>query len=176
MIPYPTDLYIASQTIHEMVVVDPPFAISSTIFAIVGLVVLVGGYIALAHFRIAFAGSPLAALWILPVLIGGIFFTVSVLTGRTTHLTLSADTGKLSISKSFLSVSLGTPKEYPLNQVRLIKVGVGDVCRFLYVSLVDKPAENLTSCTDRTGYSEVADAMNKFLSGNHPVDGYSATR
>jgi len=107
----------------------------------------------------------MAALWVLPLLIGGLFFMVSVLFGRTTHLTLSADTGTLSVHTTFLSVTTAS-KEYPLDQVRLISVGVGDVCRFLYVRLVDKPAENLTSCTDRTGYSEVADEMNAFLMAN----------
>jgi hypothetical protein len=162
MIPYPTDLYIASQTVREIVVVDPPYAIQSVISAIVGLVALVGGYILLAHFRVGFVRSSLAALWVLPLIIGGLFFMVSVLFGRTSHITLSADAGTLSVRTTFLSVTTAS-KEYPLDQVRLISVGVGDVCRFLYVKLEDKPAENLTSCTDRSGYSEVTDAMNAFL-------------
>lgn len=43
---------------------------------------------------------------------------------------------------------------------------MADISLFLYVSLVDKPAKNLTGATDQTGYSEVADAMNDFLQAN----------
>jgi hypothetical protein len=90
---------------------------------------------------------------------------VALMTGVTTRITALADSGTLSVHKTVLSVPISS-KEYPFEQVRLIKVGVGDVCRFLYVSLADRPAENLTGCTDRTGYGEVADAMNAFLDAN----------
>ena len=76
----------------------------------------------------------------------------------------------MSVRKTVLSVPISS-KEYPFENVRLIRVGVGDVCRFLYLSLADRPAENLTGCTDRTGYGEVADAMNAFLNANRRSTG-----
>ena len=162
---YPTDLYVASQSAHDLVVVDPPYAVFSTIFIIVGILAILLGIVLLIQFRVGF-GRPLqVALWLLPFVIGSPFLITAALTGRTTHITLSADSNTLSVQKSFLSMSMGS-KEYSLADVRLVKVGVGNVCRFLYVSLADRPAENLTSCTDRTGYSEVADAMNAFLDTN----------
>jgi len=71
----------------------------------------------------------------------------------------------LSVRKTLLSIPVSS-KEYPFSEVRSIKVGVADISLFLYVSLIDKPAENLTGATDQTGYGEVADAMNAFLSAN----------
>jgi hypothetical protein len=162
---YPTDLYVASQTARELVAVSPPYAILSAVFAICGLLPLVGGCAALVVFRVGFTRPLQIFIWLLPFLLGSPFLITAVSTGRTTQITLSADMGKLSVRKTFLSVPLGS-KEYPFEQVRLVKVGVGDVCRFLYVSLSDKPAEDLTGCTDRTGYGEVADAMNSFLEAN----------
>lgn len=165
MTAYPTDLYVVSQSARDLIVVDPPYTILSTIFIIVAILAILLGIFLLIQFRVGFARPFQVVLWLLPFAIGAPFLIIAVLTGRTTHITLSADSNTLSVQKSFLSMSLGS-KEYSLSQVRLVKVGVGNVCRFLYVSLVDQPAENLTSCTDRTGYSEVADAMNTFLDAN----------
>lgn len=162
---YPTDLYVASQTARELIAIDPPYAILSVVFAICGLLPLVGGYVLLAFLRVGFTRPLQMFIWLLPFLLGSPFLVTAMYTGRTTQITLSADMGKLSVRKTFLSVPLGS-KEYPFEQVRLVKVGVGNVCRFLYVSLADKPAEDLTGCTDRTGYGEVADAMNAFLDAN----------
>lgn len=162
---YPTDLHVASQSAHDLVVVDPPYAIFSTTFIVVGILVVLLGIFLLIQFRVGF-GRPLQViLWLLPFLIAAPFLTTGAFTGRTTHITLSAESNTLNVQKTFLSMPLGS-KEYSLADVRLVKVGVGNVCRFLYVSLADRPAENLTSCTDRTGYSEVADAMNAFLDAN----------
>ena len=47
--------------------------------------------------------------------------------------------------------------------VRRARAGVGDVCRFLYLDLADGITPTLFGCTDRTGYSEAADAINTFL-------------
>jgi hypothetical protein len=171
MSPYPTDLYVASQTARELVVVDPPYMIVSTIFTVCGLLFLLGGLVALSILRVGFARPLQMVLWFLPALIGSPFVILAALTGATTRIIVSTEANKLSVRKSVLSFPLRT-KEYPLEQVRLVKVGVGNVCRFLYVSLTDKPAEDLTSCTDRTGYSEVADALNSFLDG-HRQSGFN---
>src|SRR5215475_192121 len=159
---YPTDLYVASQTARELIAVDPPYAILSVVFAICGLIPLVCGFVLLVFFRVGFTRPLQIILWLLPLILGSLFLISAMATGQATRITLSADRGKLSEHKTFLSVPMGS-KEYPLEQIRLIKVGVGNVCRFLYVSLDNKPAENLTGCSDRTGYGEVADAMNAFL-------------
>lgn len=162
---YPTDLYVVSQSTHQLVVVDPPYSIMSTVFVIVGILAILLCIVLLIQFRIGFGRPYQVLIWLAPFIIGGPFLVVAAFTGRTTHITISTDSNTLSVQKSFYSMPLGS-KEYPLAQVRMVKVGVGDVCRFLYVSLVDHPAENLTSCTDRTGYSEVAGAMNAFLDAN----------
>lgn len=162
---YPTDLYVISQSAHQLVVVDPPYSIMSTVFVVVGILAILLCVVLLVQFRIGFGRPYQVLIWLTPLVIGGPFLAVAAFTGRTLHITISTDSNTLSVQKSFYSISLGS-KEYPLEQVRMVKVGVGDVCRFLYVSLADHPAENLTSCTDRTGYSEVADAMNAFLDAN----------
>lgn len=162
---YPTDLYVVSQSAHQLVVVDPPYGIVSTVFVIVGVLAILLCIVLLIQFRVGFGRPYQALIWLSPFLIGAPFLGVAIFTGRTSHITISADSNTLSVQKSFYSIPLGS-REYPLEQVRMVKVGVGDVCRFLYVSLADHPAENLTSCTDRTGYSEVAAAMNAFLDAN----------
>lgn len=160
--PYMTDIYVASQTARELIVVDPSYKGFGVTFIAVGLLFLVVGYGALYYIRTNMARSFHFLLWIIP-LIAGLPFLIGGLTSMVnTHIVISADAGTLNVNKTVLSIPVST-KQYPLSQVRLVKVGVGDVCRFLYVSLDGKPAENLTGCTDRTGYSEVADAMNAFL-------------
>ncbi len=157
---YPTDLHVVSQTMRDLVVVDPPYFVSSIVFAVVGLLLWAGGFV--AGLRVGFSRPPVMVLWGIPFLFGTIFLVGSVLVGQTSWVTLSSDTGTLSMRKSVLSIRTGA-QEYRLDQVKLVRVGVGDGCLFLYVSLVDRPAEDLTSCTDRTGYGEMADAMNAFL-------------
>lgn len=157
---YPTDIYVVSQTARELTVIDP-FSSSSVIAAVVtGLLFSLIALGALLFVRNT-GRSIHPLLWLLP-LVGVPFLALALIASVTTRITLSADAGTLSLRKTILSVPISS-KQYPLTQVRLVKVGVGDVCRFLYVSLTDRPAENLTGCTDRTGYSEVADAMNSFL-------------
>jgi hypothetical protein len=165
MSPYPTDLYVASQTAYELVVVDPPYTILCAIFAIIGLATLLGGFAVVFAVKVGFTRPLHILFWALPVFLGGPFLIVALMTGASTRIIALADSGTLSVSKNVLSVPIGS-KKYSFDQVRLIKVGVGDVCQFLYVSLADRPAENLTGCTDRTGYGEVANAMNTFLDAN----------
>jgi hypothetical protein len=165
MSPYPTDLYVVSQSARELVVVDPPYTGVSTVFVAVGIFAIAICIVLLIQFRVGLVRPYQAVLWLGSFAIGAPFLGVAAFTGRTTHISLSADSSTLSVQKSLLSMPFGL-KNYPLAQVRLVKVGVGDGCRFLYVSLVDQPAENLTNCTDRTGYSEAAEAMNAFLDAN----------
>ncbi len=160
---YPTDIYVVSRTAHELTVIDPPsssFVIAGIATGVLFALVALGVLLFLRN-----TGRSLhPLLWLLP-LAGLPFVALGLIASVTTHLTLSRDAGTLSVRKTILTVPIKS-KEYPIEQVRLIKVGVGDVCRFLYVSLKDKPAENLTGCTDRTGYSEAAEAMNSFLNTN----------
>jgi hypothetical protein len=169
MSPYPTDLYVASQTAHELIVVVPPFNFHSFGWIwTVSLLCLVIGYGVIFSL---WKGVPhpihpaLRLTWLIPIAIAAPFLVLGVIGQVRTQITLSADSGTLSVRKTLLSYPIGS-KEYPFSEVRSIKVGVADISLFLYVSLVDKPAENLTGATDQTGYSEVADAMNTFLIAN----------
>jgi hypothetical protein len=166
---YPTDLYVASQTAHELDVVVPPFNSHSFGWVwIVSLLCLVIGYGVLFYLwkSVPHPIHPALRLtWLIPIVIAVPFLILGVIGQIKMQITLSADTGTLSVRKTLLSLPVSS-KEYPFSEIRGIKVGVADISMFLYVSLVDKPAENLTGATDQTGYSEVADAMNAFLSAN----------
>lgn len=166
---YPTDLYVASQTAHQLVVVVPPYNSHSFEWVwIVSLLCLGIGYGVLFLLWKNMRGPVPPALrltWLIPVVIAAPFLVLGVIGQVKTQITLSADTGTLRVQKTLLSFPVGS-KEYPFSAVRGIKVGVADVSLFLYVSLVDKPAEDLTGATDQTGYSEVASAMNAFLDAN----------
>ncbi len=166
---YPTDLYVASQTAHELDVVVPPFNSHSFGWVwIVSLLCLVIGYGVLFSLwkNMPRPVHPAIRLtWLIPIVIAVPFLILGVIGQIKTQITLSADTSTLSVRKTLLSFSVSS-KEYPFSEVRSIKVGVADISMFLYVSLVDKPAENLTGATDQTGYSEVADDMYSFLSAN----------
>ena len=169
MAAYPTDLYVASQTAHELVVVAPPFNSHSFGWIwIVSLLSLVIGYGVIFSLwkHVPRPINPAFRLtWLIPIAIAAPFLVLGVIGQVKTQITLSADTGTLSVQKTLLSFHVGS-KEYPFSEVRSIKVGVADISLFLYVSLVDKPAEDLTGATDQTGYSEVANAMNAFLIAN----------
>lgn len=166
---YPTDLYVASQTGHELVVVASPFNSHSFGWIwIVSLLCLGVGYVVLFSLwkNVPRPVPPALRLtWLIPVVIAAPFLVLGVIGQVTTKITLSADSGALKVQKTLLSFPISS-KEYPFSEVRSIKVGVADISLFLYVSLVDKPAENLTGATDQTGYGEVADAMNAFLNAN----------
>ncbi|MDE1178246.1 MAG: hypothetical protein PW789_16855 [Edaphobacter sp.] len=166
---YPTDLYVASQTAHELVVVAPPFnAHSFGWIWIVSLLCLVIGYGVIFSLwkNVPRPIHPALRLtWLIPIVIAVPFLILGVIGQVKTQITLSADTGILSVQKTLLSFPVSS-KEYPFSEVRSIKVGVADISLFLYVSLIDKPAEDLTGATDQTGHSEVADAMNAFLIAN----------
>ncbi len=168
---YPTDLYIASQTAHELIAVVPPFNSHSFGWVwIVSLLCLVIGYGVLFSLweNVPRPNHPALRLtWLIPILIAAPFWVLGVLGQVKTQITLSADTGTLSVRKTLLSFPISS-KEYPFSEVRSVKVGVADISLFLYVSLVDKPAENLTGATDQTGYSEVARSINAFLETNRP--------
>jgi hypothetical protein len=160
-----TQIHIVSQTLRELIVVDPPYSLLSGIFAIIGLLALAGGFFLMYFLRVGFSRPLRVFAWLIPILIASPFIIVALFTGATTRITVSVDTGTLSARKTILSVPLRS-REYPLVEVRLVNVGVGNVCRFLYVSLDGKQAEDLTGCTDRTGYSETADTINAFLSAH----------
>jgi hypothetical protein len=161
-----TQIYVASQTLREMVVVAPPYTLLGTIFTICGVLALLVGFAVVLLARVGGSRPFQILMWLLPILVGGPFLALGLGLGAgTTRLTVSADTGTLSVRKTIFSVPVHS-EQYPLTQVNSVKVGVGDVCRFLYVSLVDGRSETLLGCTDRTGYSEVAGSINDFLAAN----------
>jgi hypothetical protein len=166
---YPTDLYIASQTANELVAVVPPFNSHSYGWVwIVSLLCLVVGYSVLFSLwkNVTRPVQPVLRLtWLIPIAIATPFLVLGVIGQVKTQITLSADTGILSVQKTLLSFPISS-KAYPFSEVRSINVGVADISLFLYASLVDKPAENLTGATDQTGYSEVANSINTFLEAN----------
>ena len=166
---YPTDLYIASKTANELVAVVPPFNSHSYGWVwIVSLLCLVVGYGVLMSLwkHVTRPVQPVLRLtWLIPAVIAAPFLVLGVIGEVRTQITLSADTGTLSVQKSLLSFPISS-KAYPFSEVRSINVGVADISLFLYVSLVDKPAEDLTGATDQTGFSEVASSINAFLDAN----------
>jgi hypothetical protein len=166
---YPTDLYVASRSAHELVVVAPPFNSHSFGWIwIVSLLCLVIGYgVIFSLWKNVLRPIPpaLRLTWLIPIVIAAPFLVLGMIGQVKTQITLSADSGTLSVRKTLLSFPVSS-KEYPFSGVRSVKVGVADISLFLYVSLVNKPAEDLTGATDQTGYSEVADAMNSFLTAN----------
>jgi hypothetical protein len=163
-----TQIYVASQTARELIIVDPPYSLVGSIFIVFGLLVLVIGYAALCFVRLNLARPWQVLVWLLPVIIGGPLLALGLGIGAgTTRVTLSTDTGALSVQKTILSVAVHSQR-FPLAQVRSAQVGVGDVCRFLYVNLADGRSETLLGCTDRTGYSEAAGAINAFVKASRP--------
>lgn len=166
---YPTDLYVSSQTAHKMVVVVPPFNSNSFGWIwIVSLVCLVVGYGVLFSLwkHVQRPVHPALRLtWFIPIAIAAPFLILAVIGQVKTQITLSADAATMRVQKTLLSFPIKS-KEYPFSEVRSIKVGRADITLFLYVSLIDKPAEDITGATSQTGFSEVADAMNTFLEAN----------
>lgn len=161
-----TQIYVAAQTARELVVVDPPYTLVGVILTACGVLALLVGYVVLFLVR-PYVSRPIPVLmWCIPLLVGAplLAFGLGIGTG-VTRLTISKDAGTLSVRKTILALPVHS-RQYPLSQVREVRVGVGDVCRFLYVSLVDGQSESISGCTDRTGYSEVADSMNEFIETN----------
>ena len=164
---YATDLYVASQTARELTVVVPSFDstgwvwMASLLFLVIGYGVLFVVWKSLPR-----PVNPLLRFtWLIPIVVAGPFLVLGVIGQVKTQITLSADAGTLSVQKTLMSFPISS-KKFPFSEVRSVRVGVADITLFLYVDLVDQPAENLTGATDQTGYSEVANAMNAFLSAN----------
>jgi hypothetical protein len=166
---YQTDLYVASQSANELVVVAPPFNANSYgwvwISSLLCLAVLYGVLFNLRKKMQPPINPAFRLTWLIPIVVTAPFLVMGVIGEIKTQITLSANTGTLSVRETLFSISIRS-KEYPFAEVRSIKVGVADVSLFLYVSLIDKPAENLTGATSQTGYNEVAEAMNEFLESN----------
>jgi hypothetical protein len=161
-----TQIYVASHTLRELVVVDPPYTLLGTIFAVIGIVALALGYFVLLFVRPEMSRPLKVLMWLLPLLIASPFLIIAFGSSLVmTTVTVSNDTGMLSVRKTVLSIPRDT-RQYPLKEVRSVNVGVADVSRFLYVSLTDGRSEDLLGATDRTGYSEVSDAINTFLAAS----------
>jgi hypothetical protein len=70
---YSTGLYVASQTARELVAIAPPYAILSVVFAVCGILSLVGGFALLYLFRVGFTRPLQITLWLLPLLFASPF-------------------------------------------------------------------------------------------------------
>jgi hypothetical protein len=159
-------IYIASHTLRELIVVDKPYSLVGTIFIVCGLLFLLIGYGSLLFVRMSVSRPLQALIWLLPLVVGLPFLAIGLNSATgVARVTVSADQGALRVNRTILSVPVRS-RVYPLDEVRSVQVGVGDVCRFLYANLADGRSETLLGCTDRTGYSEVADSINGFLAAN----------
>jgi hypothetical protein len=106
---YATDLYVASQTAHELVVVAPPFNSHSFGWIwIVSLLFVVIGYGVLFSLwkNVPRPIHPVLQLtWFIPTVIASPFLILGVIGKIKTQITLSADTGTLSVRKLFYQFS-----------------------------------------------------------------------
>jgi hypothetical protein len=166
MIASATQIYVASQTAHQLIVVDPPYTLFGILFPVIGgLMFFILGFGALIFARSH--GRPIALiLWLVPIIAGAPFLILGIGIGtESTTITLSPET--MSVSKTILSLPVSS-RQYPLSRVSSVQVGIGDVCHSLFVNLTDAPSEDLTGCTDRTGYGIAARSINAFLDANRP--------
>jgi hypothetical protein len=157
-----TDIYVVSQTARELVVVVPSYTSIGIMAFIASAVFLLVGYGGIYYARTKFTGSIHFLVWLLPLVPAVLFFAGGLVAMASMKISVSADTGMFNVRKTVLSVPISS-QGYQVSTVRRVGVAAGDVCRSLYVVFTDRPAESLTTCTDRTGYTSAADALNNFL-------------
>jgi hypothetical protein len=162
-----TQIYVASQSARELIVVDRPYTWVGAIFIVLGLLIVIIGYASLYFTRSSMSRPVHWLFWLIPLIVAIPMEAIGLGTGAaSTKIHVSVDDGTMHVRKTVLSVPLRS-QSYPLGEIRDVRVGVGDVCRFLYVNLNDGRSDTLLGCTDRKGYSEAADAINGFLKLNH---------
>ncbi|WP_446743874.1 hypothetical protein [Silvibacterium acidisoli] len=161
-----TEIYVAHQDATNLVVVAPPYTLLAGIFLGVGLASwFAGGLLALVLRGRAIV--PRGFLWsafpmLLAVVIGTPFIFIGLYTARTTHVSIASDRNTLTVQQTLLSIPLST-RVYALSNVQKAVVGVGEGCASLRVVMNNGGGTRLLSCTDRSGYNEMADAINRFL-------------
>lgn len=158
-----TVIRVVSESPHAMVVQYPANISTGIALLTIGLIVLVGGYVSLYKHRIELAHGVRLLLWIIPLLCGvlpmvfGFFEVATVIT-----VEASAETGMLTVRHT-VAGSVIKSSRYPMADVQGIQLGFGRGCKFLYADLADGSDPKLLPCSPRTGYSEVAHALNSFL-------------
>ena len=159
-------IYVASQSARELIVVDRPYTWVGSTFIIFGLLILIIGYASLYFARSSMSRPIHWLFWLIPLIVSIPMEAIGLGTGAaSTKIHVSAEDGTMHVRKTVLSLPVQS-ESYPIGQIRDVRVGVGDVCRFLYVNLSDGRSNTLLGCSDRKGYSEAADAINGFLKLN----------
>jgi hypothetical protein len=166
MTTHSTQIYVAHQDAASLVVVSPPYSSLAAIFLGTGIVCWVAGILLTFVLR-GKAIVPRGSLWnafplLLAVVIGTPFLFVGFHTARTTYVTVSADKGVLQVRQTLLSMPLSL-RAYSLTDVQKAVLGVGEGCASLRLLKNDGASVQLIGCTDRSGYNEAAEAINRFL-------------
>ncbi len=164
-----TQIFVASQDAGSLVLVAPPYTWLALPFLVSGLACWLVGVILLIASRPASAQGQVKtsiAIGTLPSLlalvIGTPFVAVGLLAGCATWVTVLPGSNELKVQRTLLAHPIRT-RIYALDRVRAFVVGTGDNCFSLQAAMADGHGERLISCTDRTGYHEVASAINAFL-------------
>lgn len=161
-----TEIYVAYQDASNLVVVAPPYRLLVWIFLGIGVATWFGGVVAMFVLR----GKelvPRGSFWsafplLLAIVIGTPFLLIGSQIARTTHVSLAADQNTLTVQQTLLSIPVST-RVYSLSSVQKAVVGVGEGCASLRVVMNDGGGTQLIGCTDRSGYNEAADSINRFL-------------
>ncbi|HLJ88287.1 MAG TPA: hypothetical protein VKZ53_15820 [Candidatus Angelobacter sp.] len=157
-------IYVAKQTAQELVVVSPGYRLLAAIFLGCAVVALVISVFVALKLRVALTMPWRAAVWLGPILFCGPFLVLGLWLGTArTSLMLSSADEKLSLEKTICGVSVRS-ESYRFDEIRGVGMGIGDTCRFLYLSLKNGKTTTLLGCTDRDGYDQAANAINSFLS------------
>jgi hypothetical protein len=159
-----TVIHVVSESPNSIVVQYPADLSTGVTSVLVGLLVLVGGYVWLYKHRAQVSHGLLWLIWVLPLVVGSVPLIFGVL-GAITTITVeaSSETGMLTVRR-IAAGSLINTVSYPLTDVRGVQMGFDRGCKYLYATLADGSDPKLLPCSPRTGYSEVAFALNSFLS------------
>jgi hypothetical protein len=162
-----TQLFVAHQNAESLVAVAPSYGLLAVPFVIGGIACWVGGVFLAVTLKSRTGVAFRPGLWvIIPLLVavsvGTPLVYVGLLTARATRVTILPDSNQLTVQQTVLSFPVST-RVYSLDLVRRVLIGVGLNCTSLQAVMTDGHAETLISCTDRTGYSEVAESINRYL-------------
>lgn len=162
MAPYDI-IHIAKQSSQDLTVVSPPYRLLGCIFLACALIALIIAVPTAIKFRAIDNGMLRVLVWggcallVFPFLSLGLWLSTSE-----TSIVLSRPERRLALRKTVIGVHVRS-ENYSFNEIQNIRVGVGDTCRFLYMTLRDGRKTTLFGCTDRDGYSEAAQTMIQFI-------------
>ena len=155
-----SEIYIAKQSADEIVVIEPPYLLLGIGLAIVGAVLLFFGI------RSTLNQPPAMRYWIFPVIFTAPFLIPGLwLSTSNTSIRLSRPQHLLDFRKSAFFIPFRS-LQVPFDKIRDVNTGYSQQGRFLYLELNDGQRIKLTGSTDRRGYGEAMDAMNRFLVAN----------